>query len=35
MLTLTAFTADKRNSDNIKTDISTFVIYVEAVKDSI
>ena len=35
MLTLIAFTADKKNSDNVKTDISTFVIYAEAVRDLI
>ena len=35
MLTLIAFTADERNFNNVKTDIFTFVIYAEAVKDSI
>jgi len=36
MLTLTAFTVnDKNNKYSAKTDILTFLIYAEAVKDSI
>jgi len=36
MLTLTAFTVNNENNEySVKTDILTFLIYAEAVRDSI